>query len=290
MIPLLVHQTWKSRILSPDSSTASLQPSDLEKYCSSWKKLNPNIEYRFYDDADCLAFVRAEFPELAALYEGLPLPILRADLFRYLVVYRCGGLYADVDEECLRPVERFFSLDKAVFTIEFGMQRARQRKFGFRRPYQIANYIFASEAGHPFLRAVIDKVVDLTGSQKTISREMVEDVTGPRMLTQVFYDRQWPNVSVLKRICWAPDPFYPKWHPDIFACHHFLGSWKDESWAKGSASLFFRIGWRLIDLTEQILIRMSGSIGALVAMARNLLVGKEAIDRRLSRFLKRLDQ
>ncbi|GFG19329.1 conserved hypothetical protein [Aspergillus udagawae] len=34
-------------------------------------------------------------------------PIIKADLLRYLVMYIEGGVYADIDVEALRPVERF---------------------------------------------------------------------------------------------------------------------------------------------------------------------------------------
>ena len=50
-------------------------------------------------DAQCAAFVREEFPEYVAAYEGLQLAVERADLFRYLVVLRHGGLYSDTDTE-----------------------------------------------------------------------------------------------------------------------------------------------------------------------------------------------
>lgn len=38
---------------------------------------------------------------------SLNLPILRADIARYLLVYTYGGVYADLDTRALRPVEEW---------------------------------------------------------------------------------------------------------------------------------------------------------------------------------------
>lgn len=230
MIPFIVHQTWKSKALS----------EPVRSYCDSWKRLNPHCDYRFYDDADCLALVRADFPHLIDLYENLPLPILRADLFRYLAVYRFGGIYADVDMECLQPFDRFLSVGGAVFSIERQTTAVRQQELQYREPFQIANCIFASEPGHAFIQSVIERAVKLIGLQPPITPDTVEDVTGPRMLTRLFYETMPPDVRVLQQIYWLPYRMYPHIFPlntNVYARHHFIGSWKT---IKGDRSSFRR--------------------------------------------------
>lgn len=232
MIPKLIHQTWKSKALS----------EPLKSYCGSWKQFNPDYEYRFYDDADCLRLVRTEFPRLAGLYESLPLSILRADLFRYLAVYHFGGLYADVDMECLQPLSRLLSVNGAIFSIEARLTAARQRELGYRHPYQLANCIFASEARHPFVGAIIDRAIELIGSRQSILPTDVEDVTGPRMLTRLFYEQMPADVRVLQQIYWLPYRMYPRAFPlnaNMYTRHHFIGSWKAPEGARPS----FRRRW-----------------------------------------------
>ena len=46
-IPKIIHQTWKSKELTPYFKKAS----------NSWKRMNPNYTYQFYDDMDCLEFI-----------------------------------------------------------------------------------------------------------------------------------------------------------------------------------------------------------------------------------------
>jgi mannosyltransferase OCH1-like enzyme len=49
--------------------------------------------------------VRREFPEYLEAYRRLAKGVERADFFRYMVVLRHGGVYADLDTECVRPLD-----------------------------------------------------------------------------------------------------------------------------------------------------------------------------------------
>lgn len=71
----------------------------------TWVRLNPGWEVKLWDDAKCIEFVRQEFPEYFAAYTGLAKNVERADFFRYLVVLRYGGVYADIDTECTQPLD-----------------------------------------------------------------------------------------------------------------------------------------------------------------------------------------
>ena len=96
LIPRVVHQTY---------SSLEAIPFDLAAIRESWSRLNPGWQIRFWDDALCREFVRREFPEYHAAYVGLPKNVERADFFRYLVVLRHGGVYADIDTECTQPLD-----------------------------------------------------------------------------------------------------------------------------------------------------------------------------------------
>jgi hypothetical protein len=97
-IPRIVHQTAKS--------LESLS-SENEAIRHTWARMNPGWEVRFWDDAACWDFVRKEFPEYVTAYARLPRNVERADFFRYLVVLRHGGVYADIDTECAQPLDDF---------------------------------------------------------------------------------------------------------------------------------------------------------------------------------------
>ena len=220
MIPCLIHQTWNSRQL----------PVNLDTWCASWRRLNPGAEYRFYDDGDCRSFVGQEFPSLLGLYDSLAWGIERSDLFRLLVVYRYGGLYADVDMECLRSFTQFFLMDGALFCVEARLTRSQQARLRYAYPYQIANCIFAAVPGHPLLGDWIAEIERRTGRSSSRSLAEVEERTGPRLLTRLLFQSSRRDVQILEQIYWMAPTLYPNLVPFnryMFARHHFLGSWKD---------------------------------------------------------------
>jgi mannosyltransferase OCH1-like enzyme len=219
MIPRIIHQTWRTNEL----------PHPLRDYCRSWRRSNPEADYRFYDDSACRAFVQSEFPEFSGTYEALPFPIQRADFFRYLAVFRYGGLYADADMECLLPLDQFFQMEGALFCIETRLTRTRQRELGYLYPYQIANCIFAAEAGHPFLWELIETAAGIAAKGLINSPAQVEDATGPRLVTRRLFDFHKEQPHILEQIYWMPPTLYPRIFPldqYMFTRHHFLGSWK----------------------------------------------------------------
>lgn len=73
LIPKLIHQTYKS----------SNVPSAVVPLMQSWRRLNPDWDVRFYNDAGCLEFVRREFPEYLDAYQALPKDVERSDFFRW---------------------------------------------------------------------------------------------------------------------------------------------------------------------------------------------------------------
>lgn len=88
-IPKIIHQSYHSRSVHPAIA------KNIEKI----KKLNPDWEYRFYDDADHLKFISKYYPkEILDAYNSInPLyGAARADFFRYLLIYKVGGVWLDI--------------------------------------------------------------------------------------------------------------------------------------------------------------------------------------------------
>ncbi len=96
VIPPLIHLTWKTKQL-PYYGTSNLE---------RWKELNPKHTITIYDDDDIHKFVLKHFAEFEPYWKQLK-PVQKADLFRYVVMWKLGGVYADIDVEprcvaCLR--------------------------------------------------------------------------------------------------------------------------------------------------------------------------------------------
>lgn len=219
MIPSILSQTWKSAELP--AAAAALQ--------RGWRSLNPELEYRFYDDAACREVVAETFPLLLADYDRLPAAVMKADVFRYAVIYRDGGIYADIDMECLRPVKGLLAFGNCLVAIEAHLGRTRQSELGYPHGVQIANCIFAAAPGHPFIREAVERAVALSRAQGGVTTASIEDVTGPRMLTRLLFEVPRPDVVILPQIVLMAPLDYPNIWPinrHMHARHRTFGTWK----------------------------------------------------------------
>jgi mannosyltransferase OCH1-like enzyme len=219
MIPGTIIQTWR---------TASL-PDRAAPLCESWRRLNPGMRHLFFDDEACRRLVAETVPQFLDAWLALPHAVMRADFFRYAALYRHGGIYADIDMECVRPVANLLALAPVVLGVEARLTVRRQRELGYARPAQIANCMMLAEPGQPFFMEAMARCVGLAAEEPETARGRIEDVTGPRMLTRLFYERPRPGIAVLRQMVLTPPRHYPDLWPfnaRVHARHHFFGTWK----------------------------------------------------------------
>jgi len=67
----------------------------------TWIKYSNTFNYYFFDDKMCDNFMKQNFGEkINKAYSMLPMAVMKADLWRYCVIYKYGGIYADADTVC----------------------------------------------------------------------------------------------------------------------------------------------------------------------------------------------
>lgn len=93
--PKLIFQTWKSRHSVPDNYVY---------WSATLKKMLPAFDYYLWDDRDNRSFIAQNYPWFLPVYDRYPREIYRVDAVRYFFLYQFGGLYVDMDTECLRPL------------------------------------------------------------------------------------------------------------------------------------------------------------------------------------------
>lgn len=97
-IPKRLWQTYKT--LRP--------PLDAMDAYWSWKEQNPDLPMFTHDDdlaSNCIKHIYGT--DMHAMYQAFPLPVMRADFWRYAILYAFGGIYADIDVQALKPIERW---------------------------------------------------------------------------------------------------------------------------------------------------------------------------------------
>ena len=197
LIPRLIHQTYKSRDV----------PEAARRMMSTWTERNPTWRARFYDDAACVAFVRSEFPEYYDAYVSLPKDVERSDFFRYLVLLRHGGVYADVDTESVAPLDAFLRPNDALvvgWEGEFDTdEMAYSRHFVRRR--QVLNWAFAAAPGHPALREVCDEIKK--NARRVFTNNTNRDTlerTGPGAFTDAVLRHFWRHSAARRAMRATP--------------------------------------------------------------------------------------
>jgi mannosyltransferase OCH1-like enzyme len=98
MIPKIIWQTHKVEY--------SKLPEYMLECSNTWKKMNPEYEYRYLDDNDMDSFILEHFgEEWLNILNSCPIKIMKVDTFKYMLLYVYGGVYADIDYICSAPID-----------------------------------------------------------------------------------------------------------------------------------------------------------------------------------------
>ncbi len=179
-IPHVLHQTWKSAEV----------PAQWRLAYESWATMLPGWERRLWTDAENRQFVEAHYPSLLRTYDGYRYAIQRADAVRYCLLHHFGGVYVDLDLECLRPLDDLVEGVEGILVPEPAEQASQ-----FGRATMLSNAFMAFRPKHPLMLAVIEHLSSDT--RGGISHIDVLETTGPLMLSDVFARHGSEGVTVL---------------------------------------------------------------------------------------------
>jgi mannosyltransferase OCH1-like enzyme len=163
---------------------------NIEAAINTWKRFAPEFEYKFYNDNECDQFMKTHFDDrIYTAYNSLPLGVMKADLWRYCIIYHYGGIYADTDTLCICP-----NLNEFLNTINNIAQTTEyQLIVGAENGAHFCQWIFSAPKNSPILKSVIDLVIDriyeygvVDGSYNnyTSKDHMVHYLTGPQVFTE----------------------------------------------------------------------------------------------------------
>jgi hypothetical protein len=162
MPPQRLHQTWKTKDAIPENFRA---------WRRSFLSLNPDLDSRLYDDDDNERLVRSKAPGLADLYHQFPDEIYRVDLVRPLYLFCFGGLYADLDFQCLRPLGDVFQSESDVILGRMGTNRNFD--------HCLPNAFMASRKHQGFWLGYLDEIRRRWAARDDLLHVRPEFVTGP---------------------------------------------------------------------------------------------------------------
>lgn len=199
-IPQIFHHSWKTG----REAQMSLEVRD---NLASFRELNTFAVQIIWDDNDIQEFVQTFYPNIAEFFNTLPKPVLKADVFRYMVLATFGGVYSDMDTECLKPADSWVPANIAIDVI-IGIESDTDtpEKWGYVRSLQFVQWTLASERGSPLLcDAVLTTLRKLEETLRPgLSNRDILELTGPGMWTDVVnkhlngLGRDWADFRMLK--------------------------------------------------------------------------------------------
>lgn len=154
-IPRILHQIYIGRDLPPV----------LAENVRRIRELNPAWHHQLFADVDIVRFIERHYGRRTLqYYERIDAKYgaARADLFRYLLIYKLGGIYLDIKSAFTRPLDAVLNDDD-----KFVLSQWSDRYPGSGRHSTLAHipggefqqWHIISVAGHPYLKAVIENVL-----------------------------------------------------------------------------------------------------------------------------------
>ena len=217
MIPKIIHQT---------SRTTDI-PLQWRAYQATARTLHPGWDYHHWTDEENRLLVQRQAPGRLALYDSLPLAVMRADMIRYIYMHASGGLYFDFDFEFVKP----FDLLDARLVVP------RQNDDG--EAVSLGNAVLASEPGHPFWNEVLDELeTGIRGLGRTPLEDDVVSLTGPGLVTRAYERHPYPELRYGRREEFNPAFFSPEERAALvnagrtYGIHHTDGSWRARTLAQ----------------------------------------------------------
>jgi hypothetical protein len=180
-IPKILHQKFSGTI-----------PDALQSTVDNLAFQNPLWEHRLYNDEDAEKFVMDNYGhEIYKVYNMLSpqYGAARADLFRYMVVYKEGGVYLDLKSSFTRPIDEVLSGGESYVLAKWRNGAGEvHENWGVHGDYnfpggEFQQWHIIAARGHPFLRAVISQVlqniISYSSSRCGVGRIGVLKTTGP---------------------------------------------------------------------------------------------------------------
>ncbi|KAL3867272.1 hypothetical protein ACJMK2_044486 [Sinanodonta woodiana] len=165
-IPPILHQTWKDTQI----------PRKLMSWVKSWVTINPNWEYYLWTDQTARDLINERHPKFLPVFDSYSENIRRADSLRYVVLYEFGGVYADMDVECLKPLDPVLRKYSCFMPQEPYEHPVLDGNFEI----LVINAVMGCRAKHPFMKLIIEQLPFFSHMWNVL------DSTGPYFVTQMF--------------------------------------------------------------------------------------------------------
>ena len=171
LIPLNIYQTWYTLDLLPD----------MKECVDLIKTTNPEFKYYLYDDKMCRQFINEHFTiDVVNAYDSLIPGAYKADLWRYCILYKYGGIYLDIKYKPMNNFKFITLTDKEYFVLD------RPDGIILKNSWGLYNALMICLPSNPVLLRCIETIV-YNVKNKIYGCNSLHP-TGPALLGEIYFD------------------------------------------------------------------------------------------------------
>ena len=173
----------------------------------SWIKYTKEFNYFFYNNQMCDDFIKNNFDEKTyQAYSMLPIAVMKADLWRYCVIYHYGGIYADIDTIC--KINPNIFINDSLLTISPENET------------HLCQWTFSAPKNSPILKTIIDLSVERIINTPIKGEHIIHYLTGPGLFTDgielYLKNNNYPTFNKKTQYFNYPNPILK-----VFYCNNF---------------------------------------------------------------------
>jgi mannosyltransferase OCH1-like enzyme len=216
-VPLKIFLTWETKNL----------PINMYNNLMLLYKMNPEFDIYLYDDQDRINFIKDNFdPDILDAYNSLIPGAFKADLWRYCIIYKYGGVYIDIKYHIYTPLIELIKESEYTF-VNTNSGLCTDSYDG----KEIQNTFFISSPNNNIFLDSINEIVTKT-KNKDYGQNRI-DITGPCVLTRninKMYGKEFDKHIKLNYIYRNPDNVVSinKQNTDILVASSYIEYRRDQ--------------------------------------------------------------
>jgi mannosyltransferase OCH1-like enzyme len=198
-IPKIIHQIWVGKRPLPET---------YKKLIQTWKDMHPDWEYKLWTDEEVKHLKLKNRKYYDKAYDMCE----KANILRYELLEQYGGLYVDIDFECVKPFDIFHH----CYDFYTGVSVSQALEI-------LCNALIACTPHHPIMTHTIERIADKWYTEKSRFKR-----TGVLHYTQCF--KESFESAPGRTIAFPTTYFYPinlrpkgpiETYPETWAVHYW---------------------------------------------------------------------
>lgn len=235
-IPRQIHFIWyQGQDLIPTKYQSNLE--SIKQYHVKW-----NIT--IWDKHSIIDFIKKNYPNHVHVYEQYPEMIQKIDVAKYFILHYYGGVYIDLDINCIKPLDDIVDNNSFVLS-EMNLSTVQRylMKSASNQKVYINNHFIACEPNHKFWITLFSKLDENKSKGKHLSHGLyIAQSTGPLFISKMLGEYDSSDIKIYPSEYFDPINCFTRYDYSTENTHIVHTS--DNNWVSpGSKVIITTVSW-----------------------------------------------